>query len=83
MAKSMLAPLKAMTIPRMELSAAVLATRLDQMIRRELDLLVDGSTFWTDNTCILQYIENKDKRFQIFVANHVSAIFDQSKGTQW
>ena len=83
MAKSMLAPLKAMTIPRMELSAAVLATRLDQMIRRELDLLVDGSTFWTDSTCILQYIENKDKRFQIFVANHVSAIFDQSKGTQW
>ena len=79
----MLAPLKAMTIPRMELSAAVLATRLDQMIRRELDLLVDGSTFWTDSTCILQYIENKDKRFQIFVANHVSAIFDQSKATQW
>ena len=72
-----------MTIPRMELSAAVLATRLDQMIRRELDLSVDSSTFWTDSTCVLRYIENKDKRFQIFVANRVSAILDQSTATQW
>ena len=83
MAKSRLAPLKAMTIPRMELSAAVLATRLDRMIRRELDLSVDSSTFWTDSTCVLRYIENKDKRFQIFVANRVSAILDQSTATQW
>ena len=83
MAKSRLAPLKAMMIPRMELSAAVLATRLDQMIRRELDLSVDSSTFWTDSTYVLQYIENKDKRFQIFVANRVSAILDQSAATQW
>ena len=83
MAKSRLAPLKAMTIPRMELSAAVLATRLDKMIRRELDLPVDSSTFWTDSTCVLRYIENKEKRFQIFVANRVSAILDQSTATQW
>ncbi|XP_020629771.1 uncharacterized protein LOC110066860 [Orbicella faveolata] len=83
MAKSRLAPLKAMTIPRMELSAAVLATRLDHMIRQELDLPVDNSTLWTDSTCVLQYIENKEKRFQIFVANRVSAISDQSTATQW
>ena len=83
MAKSRLAPLKAMTIPRMELSAAVLATRLDKMIRRELGLPVHSSTFWTDSTCVLRYVENKDKRFQIFVAHRVSAILDQSTATQW
>ena len=38
MAKSRLAPLKAMTIPRMVLSAAVLATRLDWMIKQEVTL---------------------------------------------
>ena len=36
MAKSRLAPIKPVTIPRMELLAAVLATRLDAMIRQEL-----------------------------------------------
>ncbi|XP_068738205.1 uncharacterized protein, partial [Montipora capricornis] len=83
MAKSRLAPLKAMTIPRMELSAAVLATRLDRMIKQEVDMAVHSSTFWTDSTCVLRYIENKDKRFQIFVANRVSAILDQSTAAQW
>ena len=83
MAKSRLAPLKAMTIPRLELSAAVLATRLDRMIKEEVDMVVHSSTFWTDSTCVLRYIENKDKRFQIFVANRVSAILDQSTAAQW
>lgn len=83
MAKSRLAPLKAMTIPRMELSAAVLATRLDRMIRQEVGIVIHSSTFWTDSTCVLRYIENKDKRFQIFVANRVSAILDQSTAEQW
>ena len=33
----LLAPLKPVTIPRMELSAIVLSTRLDRMIREELE----------------------------------------------
>ena len=83
MAKSRLAPLKAMMIPRMELSAAVLGTRLDRMIKQEVDMAVHSSAFWTDSTCILRFIENKDKKFQIFVANHVSDILDQSTAAQW
>ena len=51
MAKSRLTPLKAMTIPRMELSAAVLETRLDRIIKQEVDMAVHSSTFWTDSTC--------------------------------
>ncbi|KAK3735155.1 hypothetical protein QZH41_020254, partial [Actinostola sp. cb2023] len=43
----------------------------------------EGSTFWTDSTCVLRYIENKDKRFQTFVANRAAAILDQSTETQW
>ena len=78
-----LAPLKAMTILRMELSAAVLATRLHCMIKQEVTLPSDQSTFWTDSTCVLCYIENKDKRFQTFVASRISAILEQSTTTQW
>ena len=72
--KSRLAPLKAMTIPRVELSAAVLTTRLDRVIKQEVTLPIDQSNFWTDSTCVLCYIENKDKRFQTFVGNRISAI---------
>ncbi|KAK3744013.1 hypothetical protein QZH41_004823 [Actinostola sp. cb2023] len=53
------------------------------MIQQEITITIDSSTFWTDSTCVLRYIENKDKRFQTFVANRVAAILDQSTETQW
>ncbi|XP_028395694.1 uncharacterized protein LOC114519723 [Dendronephthya gigantea] len=83
MGKSRLAPLKSITVPRMELSAAVLATRLDKITRQELSIPVDESFFWTDSTCVLRYIENDSKRFQTFVANRVAAIRDSSSPSQW
>ena len=81
--KLRLAPLQTMTMPRIELSAAVLATRLDWMIKQEISISIESSNFWTDSTCVLCYIENKDKRFQTLVANRISAILDQSSATQW
>ena len=81
--KARLAPLKSITVPRMELSAAVLATRLDKITREELSQPVDQSFFWTDSTCVLRYIENDSKRFQTFVANRVAAIRDSSLPSQW
>ena len=57
--------------------------KLDRMIKQEVTLPIDQSTFWTDSTCVLCCIENKGKRFQTIVANHISAILDQSTATQW
>ena len=50
MGKSRLAPMKSVTVPIMELSAAVVATRLDAMSRKELSLPISESFFWTDST---------------------------------
>ena len=83
MGKSRLAPIKPMTIPRMELSAAVIATRLDRISRGELTLPISESFFWTDSTCVLRYIENKEKRFQTFVANRIATIHEASTPPQW
>ena len=55
MAKSRLAPLKKMTIPRLELQAATLAVRQDALLRRELGLELSRSQYWTDSTIVLQY----------------------------
>lgn len=83
MGKSRLAPIKPVTIPRMELSAAVVATKLDRISRQELSLPINQSFFWTDSTCVLRYIENQDKRFQTFVANRVATIHNASSLSQW
>ena len=72
-----------MTIPRLELSAAVVATRLDRMVMKEIGIPVDQSIFWTDSTCVLGYIANDDKRFHTFVANLVAAIREVTSPPQW
>ena len=83
MAKSRLAPIKQLTIPRLELTAATLSVRLDHMIRRELTLSIDTSTFWTDSMCVLRYISSEDKRFHTYVENRVSVIREGSSPAQW
>lgn len=83
MSKSHLAPIKRVTIPRLELSGAALAAKVDRMLRRELDINIHRSFFWTDSMIVLQQIKNVDKRFQTFVANRISTIHDCSKPEDW
>ncbi|XP_074632738.1 uncharacterized protein LOC141891656 [Acropora palmata] len=63
MGKTRNAPIREWTIPRLELQAAVLATRLSKMIVNELDLQVDQIFFWSDSMTSLQYIKNETRRF--------------------
>lgn len=81
--KSRVAPLKQMTIPRMELTAAVVAVNIDKMLKKELQLELQESRFWTDSTTVLKYIENNTRRFKTFVANRISTIRESTKPTQW
>ena len=83
MSKCRVAPIKQMTMPRLELSAAALSVKMDQLIRHELDIEIHESVFWTDSTTVLQYIRNTDKRFQTFVANRVAVIHEGSTIAQW
>jgi hypothetical protein len=71
MGKARVAPLKTVTVPRLELTAATLAVKVDKQIREELDIPIDRVIFWTDSTIVLRYIANTSKRFQTFVANRL------------
>ena len=83
MAKSRVAPLKPVNIVRLELAAAVLSIKLDKMMKDELDVKLEESVFWTDAMAVLQYINNKDRRFQIFVTNRLAIIHENSSVSQW
>ena len=63
--KSRLVPLKSVTIPRLELMAAVIAVNVDSMLRRELTVSILQSYFWTDSTRVLAYIRNVNSRFSV------------------
>lgn len=54
MDKSRVAPLKQVTIPRLELTAAVVAVKVDKMLQEEMQVHLQQSVFWTDSTTVLK-----------------------------
>ena len=83
MSKSRLAPLKTITLPRLELNAALTGARLSRLIVHEIDLPIEKVFYWSDSTIVLQYIHNKKKRVKVFVANRVTEILELSDSRQW
>ena len=81
--KICVAPLKQMTIPWMELVAAVLAARVDVQLRNELHFTLNDSHFWSDSTSMLGYVKKERVRFNIFVANRVAVIRVNTSSIQW
>ncbi|KAG1940147.1 hypothetical protein F2P79_016875 [Pimephales promelas] len=83
MGKARVAPTKVTTVPRLELSAAVVAARISVMLRNELEIEGLQEHFWTDSKVVLGYINNDARRFHVFVANRVQRIESTTDPKQW
>ena len=79
--KCRVSPLKAVTIPCLELMGAVLAARLMQGIMRTLD--VNEVTYWTDSTNVLHWLRNQSRNFKPFVANRIAEVQRLTDPSQW
>ena len=64
-------PLKPVTVPRLELTTATIAEKMDKLMKQELRMDLKESVLWTDVTTVLRYIDNDGARFKTFVANSV------------
>ncbi|XP_067940558.1 uncharacterized protein [Watersipora subatra] len=83
MAKGRVAPTKLMTIPRLELQAAVEAAKLSATLKAELNMKINKEYFWSDSAVALGYIKNSEHRYHMFAANRVQTIRSNSKCEQW
>ena len=77
MGKARVRPLKsAVTVPKLELTAATVATKINKVVVKELEgrLKIASVTYWTDSMIVLKYIANETRRFVTFAAHRVAAI---------
>ncbi|XP_063959911.1 uncharacterized protein LOC135155123 [Lytechinus pictus] len=81
--KARVTPLRPITIPRLELTAATLSAKSSTFLKSELEYDSVKEFFWTDSKVVLGYIKNEARRFHIFVANRVQTIREQTDPDAW
>ena len=70
-AKSRVAPLKQLSVPRLELQAAVLASRLAKTIEQESRLQFKSVKLFTDSSITLAWLQSPSGSFKPFVSSRV------------
>ena len=71
--KTRLAPLKDISIPRLELLAVLIGVRCVKFVKSQLNYQIDEIYLMTDSQCVLQWIKSK-KDLSVFVRNRVKEI---------
>ncbi|GFX49444.1 integrase catalytic domain-containing protein [Trichonephila clavipes] len=81
--KSRVAPVKPITIPRLELCACVLLSQLLEKVLHSLTLPIQQIMLWTDFNIVLAWIQPSPEQLKTFIGNRIQIIQRLTQNCQW
>ncbi|XP_063321729.1 uncharacterized protein LOC134619834 [Pelmatolapia mariae] len=83
MARSRVAPKRQLSIPRLELCAALAGAQLAKVLQTELTLPLQTTTLWTDSTTVLHWIQSESQQYKVFVGTRIAEIQELVGAESW
>ncbi|XP_045032663.1 uncharacterized protein LOC123474519 [Daphnia magna] len=82
-AANKLAPRKVISVPKLELNAALLGSRLAVTVQSALTIKIKKRRFWTDSSTVRNWIRATAANHQVFVSNRVGEIQTITESEEW
>ncbi|XP_062541788.1 uncharacterized protein LOC134209768 [Armigeres subalbatus] len=79
----MVAPLKPLSIPRLELQAAVLGSRLLSFVQESHSVKVKQRFLWSDSATVLAWLRADHRRYKQYIACRIGELLSTTDVAEW